>query len=619
MLVDNAIVVAEGILIKIQTGKDRLEAAVDTVKETMWPLLGATLIAILAFVAIAISDDSTGEFLKSLFQVIATSLLLSWVLAVTLTPMFCHMVLRPKKSGVVSDPYEGWVYSLYKKVLCIMIRFRWVTVFLLIMMLAVSIYGFGFVKQSFFPDSSRPQFMINMWLREGVHIDTTEKAVAKAEEALMKMEHVKETVAFVGQGGLRFLLTYEPEVNNSAYAQIILTVDDYKAITDLIPKIDRFFFENMPEVQVSMKRFQLGPGGSSKIETRFSGKDPDVLRALAEETMTIMRNDKVSTFVHNDWRQKVKTIDVKIADAQSKSAGVTRSMINDSIKGNFSGRITGSFRENNEMLPIIYRSPEAERSNVDNLFDVQVYSSMHNRYVPIQQVVEDISTGYADNIIRRKNRSRTITVKCDPAYGTADELFRRLRPQIEAIKLPEGYKMEWGGEYESSTDAQSKLMANVPGAFLAMVLIMIFLFNRFKQPVIILFTLPMAIIGVTAGLLMMNVPFGFMALLGFLSLSGMLIKNAIVLLEQIDIEIRGGKERLKAVVDASVSRIRPVAMAAVTTIFGMLPLIFDAMFSSMAVTIMFGLAFATVLTLFVVPVLYTILFGIKWSKGDEST
>lgn len=614
MLVDNAIVVAEGVLIKVQMGKDRLEAAYDTVKETMWPLLGATIIAIMAFVAIAVSDDSTGEFLISLFQVIGTSLMLSWVFAITITPLFCHMVLRPKKSGAVEDPYAGWMYQLYKTFLGIAIRFRWITIGTLVVMLFIALYGFGFVKQSFFPDSTRPQVMINMWLREGVHIDTTEKAVVKAEGELSKLEHVEDVISFIGQGALRFILTYDSEQNNPAYAQILLTVDDYRNIDALIPKIEKYYFENLPEVQLSIKRFQLGPGGGSKIQARFSGKDPKVLRSLSEQAMEIMRKDDAATFIHDDWRQKVKTIEVKLAEAQAKSAGITRSMINDAIKAQFSGTVTGLFREGTDLIPIIFRSPKDERQNIDSLMDVQVFSTVHGQYVPIQQVVESINTGYADSVIRRKNRTRTIIPQCDPKYGTADELFKRLRPQIEAINLPEGYSLDWGGEYENSTDAQKKLMANVPGAFLVMVLIMVLLFNRLKQPFIIVATLPLALIGVSAGLLITGKPFGFMSLLGFLSLSGMLIKNAIVLLDQIDIELTTGKESLDAVLDASVSRIRPVAMAALTTILGMAPLVFDAFFASMAVTIMFGLAFATVLTLYFVPVMYTVLFGIKWHK-----
>lgn len=611
MLVDNAIVVAEGILIKIQTGRDRIEAASETVKETMWPLLGATVIAIMAFVAIAISDDSTGEFLVSLFQVIGTSLLLSWVFAITLTPLLCYMVLRPKKSGAVEDPYAGFIYRLYKNVLRLTIRFRWPAIASMVLLFIIAVYGFGFVKQSFFPESTRPQVMLNMWLREGVHINTTEQVVKEAEKGLAELEHVEDVISFVGEGALRFILTYDVEQNNPAYAQIILTVDDYRNIDKIIPEIKKYYFENLPEVQLSVKKFQLGPGSGSKIEARFSGKDPQVLRRLSEKAMEIMREDNAAAFIHDDWRQKVKTIEIKLAEAQAKGAGITRSMINDAIKAQFSGSVTGLYREGNDLLPIVFRSPERERQNIDSLLDVQVFSTLHGKYVPIQQVVETVETGYADSVIRRKNRSRTITAQCDPKYGTADELFRRLRPQIESIELPEGYSLEWGGEYENSTDAQKKLMANVPGAFLVMVLIMILLFDRLKQPLIIVMTLPLALIGVSAGLLVTDMSFGFMSLLGFLSLSGMLIKNAIVLLDQIDIELRTGKDRLDSVVDASVSRIRPVAMAAFTTILGMAPLVVDAFFASMAVTIMFGLAFATVLTLFFVPVIYTVLFGIK--------
>lgn len=614
MLVDNAIVVAEGILIKVQTGRDRLAAAVDTVTETVWPLLGATIIAIMAFVAIAISNDTTGEFLFSLFQVIGSSLMLSWVLAVTLTPLFCHMVLRPKKGQVMDDPYGGILYRIYGAVLNQLIRFRWVTVVTIIALFFASIYGFGFVKQSFFPGSTRPQVMINLWMPEGTHINSTSEMMKRAEADIAKMEYVEDVISFVGQGALRFILTYESEQNNSAYGQLLLTVDDYHHIDEMIPKLEAYFFEKMPEVQANIDRFMYGPGGGAKVEARFSGPDPAVLRNLAEQAMAIMQSDPVSKFVRHDWRQKVKTIDIKLAETQAKSAGISRSMVNNSLKSSYDGMISGVYRENNKLIPMVLRLPEAERNSVDKLMDAQVFSTQHGKYVPIQQVVESVETGYRDSTIRRKNRERTITAQCDNRYGTANELFQRLRPQIETIPIPQGYTMEWGGEYESSSEAQEKLMANVPAAFLVMVLIMVLLFNALRQPMIIVSILPLALIGVSSGLLIMDKPFGFMSLLGFLSLSGMLIKNAIVLLDQVNIELKSGKIPLKAVMDASVSRIRPVTMAAFTTVLGMIPLVSDAMFSSMAVTIMFGLSFATVLTLFIVPVLYTIFFKVKWEK-----
>jgi multidrug efflux pump subunit AcrB len=276
----------------------------------------------------------------------------------------------------------------------------------------------------------------------------------------------------------------------------------------------------------------------------------------------------------------------------------------------FSGLSVGIYREENKLIPIVSRLPEDERINVDNVNDLLVGSHLTGKMVPISQVVSGDHIEWEDALIHRRNRMRTLTAECDPKAGLASPLFNRLRPQIEAIELPPDYEMEWGGEYEDSAEAQEKLAKVLPLAFLAMIITVICLFNALRQPAIIFLCIPLAIIGVTAGLLLTGQPFSFMALLGFISLAGMLIKNAVVLIDQIDLEIREGKPPLPAVVDSSVSRVRPVSMAAITTILGMIPLLFDAFFIDMAVTIMFGLGFATVLTLIVVPVLYGIFFKV---------
>jgi len=281
----------------------------------------------------------------------------------------------------------------------------------------------------------------------------------------------------------------------------------------------------------------------------------------------------------------------------------------------FSGTQVGVYREDNKLLPIISRSPAAERGDVDSIKDIQIWSPAAQQSIPIREVVSGFETVWIDPLVHRRNRKRTITPQCDPKVGNASVLFERIRPKIEAIELPIGYEMEWGGEYEDSTEAQQALAVNMPITFLAMVLVVIFLFNALRQPLIIWLSVPLAIIGVTLGLLLTDHSFDFMALLGFLSLSGMLIKNAIVLVDQIDLEIREGKAPFNAILDSSVSRMRPVTMAAITTVFGMIPLLFDAFFIGMAVTIMFGLAFATVLTLIVVPVLYVIFFRVPYENN----
>jgi multidrug efflux pump subunit AcrB len=297
---------------------------------------------------------------------------------------------------------------------------------------------------------------------------------------------------------------------------------------------------------------------------------------------------------------------------QARNAGITRSNIAKSMQAAFEGVRIGVYREKDELLPIIGRSPENERDRIDYIQDIQIWSPVAQKSIPITQTVIAFESRSENSIVRRRNRLPTITVKCDPASEQASVVFERLRPKVEAIPLPSGYQVEWGGEYENSRDAQSALATKIPPAALLMVLILIVLFNNLRQPLIILLTVPLAVIGVTAGLLLTNQPFGFMALLGFMSLSGMLIKNAIVLIDEINTQLADGRTPFLAILDSGVSRVRPVSMAALTTVLGMVPLLPDAFFVSMAVTIMFGLTFATILTLIVVPVLYVIFYRIPY-------
>ena len=616
MLVDNAIVVVEGILVNIQRGMDRVEAASRVVAQTMWPLLAATVVAILAFAAIGVSQDSTGEFCRSLFQVILISLMTSWVLAITITPLFGVMFLKVKATGGDVDPYGGLLFRLYKGLLERCIRRRWATVAVAILLLVLSLYGFGMVRQSFFPDSTRPQFMIHYWLPQGTHISETEASLAKIESHLLEMEGIEDVSTFVGRGPLRFLLTLTPEDANSAYGMLLVTVDDYRIISDLIPEIQRYLDENDPNALAFCRRFMLGPGDPSKIQARFRGPDPDVLRTLADQAKAILYANPNAVDVLDDWRQRTPLIRPVIAEAQARNAGITRHQIAQALQSAFGGVQIGVFREGDKLLPIVARPPEVERSNVENLHDIQIWSPFAGKAIPLSQVVLGFESRSENSIARRRDRVPTITVKCDPKEGEAGTLLRALRPQIEAIELPVGYSLEWGGEYENSRDAQAALKSQLPVTGLLMVLIVVILFNSIRLPLIIFLTVPLAIIGVTVGLLATDQPFGFMAMLGFLSLAGMLIKNAIVLIDEINLQRSEGKEPFRAIVDAGVSRVRPVSMAALTTVLGMIPLLADAFFVAMAVTIMFGLAFATVLTMIVVPVLYACFFGVRATPGE---
>ncbi len=609
MLVDNAIVVVDGVLVRLQKGEDAKHAAIEVVKQTAIPLLGATVIAILAFAAIGTSQDSTGEFCRSLFQVVLISLLLSWVTAVSVTPLLCVMFLKPPATGEAqSDPYGGGFYAKYKSLLRGAISKKFVSLALVYGIFAGSLWGFGFVDQSFFPPSTRPQFMIDLWMPQGTHIDETTAIVQTVENYIKEQAGVTHVTSLIGKGGMRFLLTYTPEKTNSAYVQLLVDVESPENLDALLPDVEDYLAQNFPDVLGYASRFQLGPGSTGKIQARFSGPDRDVLRRLAEQTQAIYRTDFDSKAIRTDWRQRVKVVRPVLAEEQANLNGISRTDVANTVLQAFQGATVGIYREGDLLLPIVMRAEEQQRSDVASIQDLQIWSRAGEKMIPLRQVVSGFESTFEDEIIQRRNRKPTITVYADPVNGFASNLFVRVRPQIEALELPPGYELEWGGEYEDSGKAQAGLAANLPMFILVMILITVMLFNSLKQPLIIWLTVPLALIGVTAGLLSTGQPFGFMALLGFLSLIGMLIKNAIVLIDEINLQSGEGKQLLDAIVDSGVSRLRPVVMAASTTALGLIPLLFDAFFISMSVTIIFGLAVATVLTMVVVPVLYATFY-----------
>lgn len=626
MLVDNAIVVVEGILIRYQGGEDRIQACVDVIEQSKWPLLGATIIAIMAFAGIGLSEESVGEFCNSLFFVLCISLLMSWVTAMTVTPLLCKLFLHPSIRSE-EDTYGGIVFRTYRRLLECCIHHRVLTVGVLAGMLAISFYGFGFVKQSFFPDSTQPRFFIHYWLPQGADIRHTSNEMAEIEAMLLKDDRIKSVATFVGEGAPRFILTYTPEKTNTAYGLLLVEVGDYQQVDAVLAEYQDKVDMQYPDAEPKFKKFRLGPGRDAPIEIRFSGPDTKVLRELSLKAQEIMHSTGNARAIRDNWRQAVKVIRPVLSETQAKRAGITRPALANSLETFFNGIQIGVYRENDNLLPIVLRPPADERNSVHELGNVQVFSPAAERMIPMEEIASELRTEMDFGVIHSRNRMLTITASCDPKEGMPSALFAELRPLIEGIDLPAGYFMEWGGEYEDSTDAQQSLAKGAILPTIIMILMTVMLFNKIRNPLVIWLTVPLALIGVTAGLLATGRPFGFMALLGFLSLAGMLIKNAVVLLDQIMLELKNGKDPYYAIVDSAVSRIRPVAMASATTILGMIPLMFDAFFSSMAVTIMGGLMFATILTLIVVPVLFAMFHRIQsprcnppWrSSADRAT
>lgn len=613
MLVDNAIVIVDGMLIRFQQGMERRKAAIDVVKQAAIPLLGATVIAVLAFAAIGTSQDSTGEYTRSLYTVIMISLLLSWLTAVTVTPLLGVMFLETPKGDPDADPYDSGFYRLFGGFLRSCIKLRWVTITVVLVVFGGALYGFGQVSQSFFPNSTRAQIMVDYWLPQGTSIERSNADAAEVEEFLLGLEGVAHVGTIVGQGAPRFLLTYTPEKANSAYTQFLVELDDATYIDSLYDEIQDQLDQNFEDAQGQVRKFILGPGEPGKIQAKFFGPDPDVLRGLSAQAEAIIKTHPDAYGVRNDWRGRVKVLRPIIDKQQASQFNISRQEISDVLLQAFEGLAVGVYREGDEMLPIILRSPEAEQEQVSSSRNLQIFSSAANATIPLRQVVIGFETVLEDEIIQRINRERVITTLADPRHGEAPPMLSDVRDEVEAIPLPDGYRLEWWGEYRNSGRAQTSLAASLPVFIGLMLLITIGLFNSLRQTAVIWLVVPLATIGVTVGLLSTQQPFGFMALLGFLSLTGMLIKNAIVLVDEINLQSKEDKPAIDAITGAAVSRLRPVAMAAATTILGMAPLFPDAFFVSMAVTVAFGLGFATILTMIVVPVLYATIYRVKAS------
>ncbi|MBE4572958.1 MFS transporter [Vibrio navarrensis] len=616
MLVDNAIVVVEGILVGLKKGRSKVQAAVDIVKQTQWPLLGATVIAITAFAPIGLSQDATGEFMGSLFWVLCYSLFLSWVTALTITPFLADLLLKEeeKGSGTEEDPYKGALFVIFSALLKFALRFRWLTVTAMVGLLVVAVFAFGMVKQSFFPPSNTPMFYVDMWMPQGTDIRQTVLQTEKVERFIRQHEQVEFVSTSIGQGMQRFALTYQPEKSYEAYAQLQVRALDRESMFALLDELTQALPSQFDKPTFQFKLMEFGPSPASKIEARISGPDPQVLRDIAKQVEDVLHTDPGARNIRHDWRERTKELVPQFNESKARRLGISKEDLSNTLQMAFGGNTMGLLRDGTHILPIVGRLPESERVDFASMQNVKIWSPSLQTYVPVDQVIDGVTLEWTEPLIQRRDRKRTLTVLADHdilSDDTPASLFARIQPKVMALPLPDGYSITWGGEYESSKDAQQALFGSLPMGYLLMFVITILLFNSLKKPLVIWFTVPLSIIGVSFGLLSTNMPFSFTAFLGLLSLSGMILKNGIVLLDQINIELASGKEPYQAIIDSAVSRVRPVSMAALTTILGMIPLMFDAFFGSMAITIMAGLGFATVLTLIVVPVMFAVLFGIK--------
>ncbi|RXQ88155.1 efflux RND transporter permease subunit [Ancylomarina salipaludis] len=614
MLVDNAIVIADGILIDLKKGVRRKEAMIKTSKQTAIPLLGATLVAILAFLPIYLSPDSTGEFCASLFIVIAISLFLSWLLSLTQTPYFCDLFLKgdkySKNHDNNTDPYSGKFYQLFKSFIKYSLKHKITFTLITIALFISSIFAFFNVKQLFMPNLAYNQFVVEYFLPNGSDINSVEKELKELETYLLTQEDVVNVTTSLGATPARYTLVRPITNNFSNYGELIVDTKDYEGTKRFGKELQDYVSKNYSWARCRV-RYYSPISSEYMIEAKFSGPDPEVLRDLADKAQEIMKNEPRAVMVTNNWNNTVKVWNPTFSQAQARSANITRADVSNALACATTGLPIGLFHQAEDMLPILLKTKSPESQYVEALENTPIWGN-NPQSIPLRQVVSDIDIQFEDSTIKRYNRRRAIKAQCDPAPGyNAPDVFNKLHRDIEAIPLPEGYDFEWLGEHKDSKDAQDNMNKFLPLAFFFIFFIILLLFNNFRQPIIVLSVLPLAFIGVSYGLLLTGKAFGFMAILGTLGLMGMMIKNAVVLLDQINLEIAAGKDMLNAIIDSAVSRMRPVIMASFTTILGMIPLISDELFGGMAVAIMFGLLIGSIITLIIIPILYAIFYRVS--------
>ena len=622
LLVDNGIVIAEEIGRRMREGEDRKDAAINAGKTLAVPLLTSSLTTILAFMPLALCPNATGEYLTSMALVLTIALLTSWVLANCVTPLMCYWFLKPSTltDEEIRAQYERPTYRKYKAFLMFVLRNRTVTMGVVAALMVGAVFLMGKVRVQFMPESERNQFMVYFDLPAGYGSNAMDRATLEVVKWLEDQEanpEIIKSLAYVGYGGPRFFLPFGPRPLAANTSYILVTTKDSDSIAPAVLKTRKYVFERFPEAFARVKEFWLGANEIGLVEVRIYGPDHEKIYELGERAKTALREIPGTVDIYNNWENRVTKIMVDVDQPRARRAGVTSQEIAQSLQSFFSGDRITDYREEDKAIPVMFRAEGAERKTVDRLRTVDVFSATRNINVPLMQVA-DLDGGSMYNQVRRRNLMPTVIIEAKHLWLQAAELEKALLPALEEIMkdLPPRSWWEFGGESYESKKAQKALATFIPHAFFAMILLMVWQFNSFAKPAIIFITIPLVLIGSAPGLLITGAFYGFMAILGFLSLAGIIINNAIVLLESIQNEIDAGAEPLDAIITASLTRFKPVIMTTITTILGLISLMIpaDPLFFAMAVVISFGLAVGTLLTLIVVPVLYTLFFRVKVSK-----
>ena len=611
MLVDNAIVVFDSALVNMQRGMRKRVAIMRACSSTAMPLLAATVIAILTFLPIYYSPHITGELLSSLVIVIGVSLMFSWVFALTQNPFFIQeYVRRPRPEELTAELFSGKYYNHFRNSLHWVIRHRYIAIGSLVVMLLLSAWSFKFIPKVFVPALDKQYFSVDVWLPEGTNINETDKLVGEMAEYIQQQPETEMISTYIGRTPPRYYLTNIAFGPQSNYAQLLVKCRTSKESRQLNALLQDSIRLKYPEPLIKVNKFELSMLSEAMIEARFLGPDPAVLDSLVNKATEIMRRNPKVADARNEWGNMALMLRPVYDPVKAGELGITKAQMMQSVKSISDGTPVGIYRDNEKKVPVLLKSEGYDITDEHSLGNFYVWNG--ERSAPLSQVTERIETTWEFPQMRTYNRQLSMAALCGVQPGhTMAEVHGEIREEIEKMKLPEGYTFFWDSQFKDEKEAVQAIVKYFPLAFLAFVVILVALFGNFRQPIIILCVLPLSLIGVAVGMLLTGFDFGFFPIAGWLGLLGMIIKNVIVLIDEINIQRRDGVLPYTAVVEATVSRTRPVLMAATTTILGMIPLLFDIAFGGMAATIIFGLTFATLLTLFVTPALYVLFYKVK--------
>ena len=612
MLVDNAIVVTDNAQIAIARGIDRRKALIDGATGPQWGLLGATFIAICSFLPLYLAPSSVAEIVKPLFVVLAISLGLSWVLALTQTTTFGNFILKAKAKDGSKDPYDKPFYHKFASILGTLIRKKALTLGSITALFILSLIVMGLMPQNFFPSLDKPYFRADVFYPDGYSIREVETEMKKVEAHLMQQPEVKRVSVTFGSTPLRYYLASTSVGPKPNFANILVEVTDSKYTKKQEENLDAYMKANYPNAITRTMLFKLSPAVDAAIEIGFIGNNTDTLVMLTNKALDIMHRDGELINVRNSWGNKIPVWHPVYSQERAQPLGISRQSMAQSIQIGTNGMTLGEYREGDQVLPILLKDKTIDSFRINDLRTLPVFGTARET-TTLEQVVSRFDFQYKFSNVKDYNRQMVMMAQADPRRGVnAIAAFNRIWKQVqEEIEVPEGYTMKYFGEQESQAESNAALAANLPLTFFLMFVTLLFLFRSYRKPIVILLMLPLIFIGIVLGLVVLGKSFDFFSILGLLGLIGMNIKNAIVLVDQIDTETAAGKAPREAVISATTTRIVPVAMASGTTILGMLPLLFDAMFGGMAATIMGGLLIASALTLFVLPVAYCAIHKIK--------